>query len=75
MAAKEVVLRRSVRNRVEKLEFEREDGTWRAVLSRPGAGQDMSPAEVIRIYPDTQEAWKDVAQYISQGYKILYYAE
>lgn len=75
MDRKEVVLRRSVRNKVEKLEFEREDGSWRAVLSRPGASQEKSPEEVIRKYPDTLEAWKDVARYISEGYKILYYVE
>lgn len=75
MAEKEVVLRRSVRNRVEKLEFEREDGGWRAVLSRSGASESMHPAEIIKRYPDTREAWKDVAGYITEGYKIIYYVE
>jgi hypothetical protein len=72
MAEKEIVLIRSVRKGVEKLEFNSTDGTWRAVLTRPGAAQDMRPAEPIKRYFSTEEAWKDVAEYVSKGFKIVY---
>lgn len=72
MAEKEIVLIRSVRKGVEKLEFNSTDGTWRAVLIRPRATQEMRPAETIKKYFRTEDAWADVAGYVSQGYKIVY---
>ena len=75
MAETNIVLIRSVRNRVEKLEFNREDGTWRVVLTRPDVGQKLHPAEVVKKYGDTIEAWNAVTEYVRQGFKIVYFVE
>ena len=71
----EIVLTRSTRDGVEKLDFDRKGAGWRVVLERPGAKARSRPKEIVRPYATADDAWKDVGQYVKEGFKIVLYSE
>ena len=75
MAEGEIVLARSVRGHVEKLDFDRQGSGWRVVMERPGAKDRSRPRETVKRYADADEAWNDIAGYIREGFKIVLYHE
>ena len=75
MAEGEIVLARSIRGHVEKLDFDRPGAGWRVVMERPGAKDRSRPPETVKRYADADEAWKDIANYVSEGFKIVLYQE
>jgi hypothetical protein len=74
MAEGEIVLTRSTRDGVEKLDFDRKGAAWRVVLARPGAKERSRPEEVVREYASADDAWKDIGQYVREGFKIVVYS-
>ncbi len=75
MAESEIVLTRSTRDGVEKLDFDRKGAGWRVVLERPGAKVRSKPAVIVKQYATVNDAWKDVEQYVREGFRIALYAE
>ena len=75
MPEKEIVLTRSTRDGVEKLDFERRGDSWRVVLERRGAKERTRPKETVRQYATADDAWKDVGQQVREGFKIVLYSE
>jgi hypothetical protein len=75
MADGEIVLTKSVRGGVEKLDFDRKGASWRVVMERPGAPERTRRGEVLRTYAGVEDAWKDVTEYSRQGYRIALYQE
>jgi hypothetical protein len=69
----EIVLTRSTRDGVEKLDFYREGKRWRVVLVRPGSPVRKRPPERVKKYSGVDDAWKDVETYTKEGYKIALY--
>ena len=74
MSDDEIVLTRSTRNRVEKLDFDWKGASWRVVLERPGAKERSKPAVIVKKYPTVNDAWKDIGQYAREGFKIVLYS-
>ena len=75
MADGEIVLTRSTRGGVEKLDFDRRCGRWRVVMERPGAKVRDRPKEVVGRYAGPDEAWRDIAAFMKEGFKIALYAQ
>jgi hypothetical protein len=75
MSDNEIVLIQSTRDGVEKLDFDEKGAGWRVVLERPGAKVRSKPAVIVKRYATTDEAWKDVGQYVREGFKIVLYSE
>jgi hypothetical protein len=75
MTEGEIVLTRSTRDGVEKLDFDRKGAGWRVVLERPGARERSKPAAIVKGYATTDDAWKDIGQYAREGFKIVLYSE
>lgn len=75
MAEGEIVLTRSTRDGVEKLDFDDRRAGWRVVLERPGAKEHSRPKEIVKQYASADDAWKDVGQYVREGFKIVLYSE
>jgi hypothetical protein len=75
MTEGEIVLTRSTRDGVEKLDFDRKGAGWRVVLERPGAKERRRSKEIIRQYATVGEAWKDIEQYARDGFKIALYSQ
>jgi hypothetical protein len=74
MAEDEIVLTRSTRNGVEKLDFDQKSAGWRVVLERPGSKERSRPAAIVKLYATTDDAWKDIGQYAREGFKIVLYS-
>ena len=74
MPAGEIILTRSTQDGVEKLDFDRKGAAWRVVLARPGAKERHRPKEVVREYASPDDAWKDIGQYVREGFKIVVYS-
>ena len=75
MAEGEIVLTRSTRDGVEKLDFNRSDARWRVVMERPGAKERSRPKEIVKRYASADETWKEIAGYVREGFKIVLYNE
>ena len=75
MAEGEIVLTRSTRDGVVKLDFDEKGAGWRVVLERPGAKERSRPGEIVRQYATVGDAWKDIEQYAREGFKIALYSE
>jgi hypothetical protein len=75
MSDNEIILTRSTRRGVEKLDFEQNDTGWRVVLERPGAKERSRPKEIVKQYATTDDVWKDIELYAREGYKIVLYNE
>jgi hypothetical protein len=75
MAEGEIVLTRSTRNGVEKLDFDEKGAGWRVVLERPGGKERSRPKESVKQYAAVDDAWKDIEQYTREGFKIVLYSE
>lgn len=70
MAEGEIVLTRSTRDGVEKLDFDKKGARWRVVMERPGARDRSRTGEIVKRYASADEAWKDIAGYVKEGFKI-----
>jgi hypothetical protein len=75
MTNKEIVLTRSTRDGVEKLDFDKKGAGWRVVMERPGGKERSRPKEIVKQYATRDDAWKDVGQYAREGFKIVLYSE
>jgi hypothetical protein len=75
MADGEIVLTRSTRDGVEKLDFDRKGAGWRVVMERPGAKVRTKPKEIVKQYATADDAWKDIGQFAREGFKIALYSE
>lgn len=75
MADGEITLTRSIRNNVEKLDFDRNGTNWRVVMERAGAAEKTHTGVVLKKYPTTDEAWKDITVYARDGFKIALCSE
>lgn len=73
MSEGDIVLTRSARNGVEKLDFDRKGAGWRVVMERPGAKERNRPEETVKQYASADDAWKDIEQYARAGFKIALY--
>ena len=74
MPENEIVLTRSTRDGVEKLDFDRKGNGWRIVLVRPGSRVRSRPEEIVRQYATADDAWKDIGQFVGEGFKIVVYS-
>lgn len=75
MAEGEIVLTKSIRGGVEKLDFDLEGSSWRVVMERPGAPERTRRGEVLKRYAGVEDAWKDITEYSRLGYRIALYQE
>jgi hypothetical protein len=75
MAEGEIVLTRSTRGGVEKLDFDRRGAAWRVVLERPAAKERAGRKEIVKQYATADDAWKDIGQHVREGFKIVLYSE
>jgi hypothetical protein len=75
MAEGELVLTRSTRDGVEKLDFDKKGAGWRTVLERPGAKERSRTKVIVKKYATVGDAWKDIELYMREGFKIVLYSE
>lgn len=75
MTEGEIVLTRSTRDGVEKLDFDRKGAGWRVVLERPGAKERSRPGVMVKQYSTVGDTWKDIEQFTREGFKIVLYSE
>ncbi len=75
MSYGEIVLTRSTRDGVEKLDFDKKGAGWRVVMERPGGKERSRPKEIVKQYAAADDAWKDIGQYAREGFRIILYSE
>jgi hypothetical protein len=75
MTEDEIVLTRSTRDGVEKLDFDRKGAGWRVVMERTGGKERTRPKETVKQYAAVDDAWKDIGQYAREGFRIVLYSQ